>query len=213
MGFDGEQYERDGKFYDRVTKVINYFVPPELAEYRARVGNAVANRSMKSAGKFGTMIDEAIRDYWKSPAVKKVTPESKNALSAWNSWVRDYSPTELEFPETMFNDSLLVAGTPDFKVGKMIVDIKCSSRVSPLYFAQLGAYAFLSGKETEDLAVLRLDKVTGMYEFVKASAMGLTVGDCINYFSAHLITYRNYKQVQSTLKGQGVCNESDSECW
>ena len=119
----------------------------------------------------------------------------------------------MEFPETYFSESLLVAGTPDFIWGKIIVDIKCSARISPTYFAQLGAYAFLSGRDVEDLAVLRLDKSTGLYEFLKASTVGLSVGDCINYFNSQLITYRNYKQVQSTLKGKGLINDTDSECW
>lgn len=218
---DDEFYSKDGKQFERVTKIINHFMPPELVEYKVRVGKKLANASMKKAGKFGTMIDESIRKNWEKPIAPKVSEESKSALNAWDSWARSHIGTKtMEFPETYFSDALLVAGTPDFILGgNMIVDIKTSSRISPIYFAQLGAYASLrpalfgGDKPTEDLAVLRLDKSTSMYEFVKASDIGLSVGDCTNWFNALLITYRNYKQVQCTLKGKEVCNERDSECW
>ena len=207
-------YKREGKEFERVTKIINHFMPQELVDYKVRVGNRVANAAMKKGGKFGTMIDEAIRKNWENPVAEKVSDESKSALGAWNSWATTHIGTRtMEFPETYFSDSLLVAGTPDFIMGNMIVDIKTSNRISPIYFAQLGAYAFLSGLPIEDLAVLRLDKSTGLYEFVKASEMGLSVGDCINWFNALLITYRNYKQVQSTLKGKEVCNDRDNDSW
>jgi hypothetical protein len=216
---DDEFYTQGNKQYERVTRVINYFCPPELVDYRIRVGNRVANAAMKKAGKFGTMIDEAIRENYEMPTVQKVSEESKSALKAWISWVNDHGANFLVFPDTYFSDFLLVAGTPDFIWKNMIVDIKTSNRISPIYFAQLGAYASLrpalfgGEKPTEDLAVLRLDKSTGLYEFVKASEMGLSVGDCINWFNALLITYRNYKQVQSTLKGKEVCNGRDNDSW
>jgi hypothetical protein len=211
MGFDGEVYEKEGREYERITKIINHFQPPELAEWRARVGNREANRVMKIAGNFGTKIDDAIRMDWKSPIVAKATPESDNALKAWESWVKDHSPAELVFPETLYSERLMIAGTPDFMVGNMIVDIKCSSSVKPVYFAQLGAYASLCGKPIEEVAVLRLDKSTGMYEFVKNEAVGLSVADCTNYFHSLLITYRTYKQVQSALKGKGEISDNDGE--
>jgi hypothetical protein len=198
-----EFYVREGIEYERVSRIINYFQPPELVEYRIKVGNKVANSAMRSAGRFGTMIDEAIRKDWRNPKATKVSVESKAAIDAWKTWAREHGVEEIEFPETFFSESLRVAGTPDFIWGNMIVDIKCSSRVSPVYFAQLGAYAYLSGKQIEDVAVLRLDKKTGMYEFVKASTLGLSVGDCINYFHALIVTFRNYKQVQCALKGNG----------
>ena len=214
---DDEFYTQGNKQYERVTRVINYFCPPELVDYRIRVGNRVANAAMKKGGKFGAMIDEAIRKDWQNPTVEKISSESENAIKAWTTWAVEHSldvfQSMISFPETYYSDALLVAGTPDFIWGKMIVDIKTSNRISPIYFAQLGAYAFLSGLPIEDLAVLRLDKSTGLYEFVKASEMGLSVGDCINWFNALLITYRNYKQVQSTLKGKEVCNGRDNDTW
>lgn len=204
---DSEYYEKDGKKYDRVTKIINYFQVPEISEWRARVGNKAANLVLKKTGVFGTMIDAAIRDNWKNPKVDKKSAESKMAISAWNSWLSDYSPTDIKFPETLFSDRLMVAGTPDFKIKKIIYDIKCSSSVKPVYFAQLGAYAHLLNEQVEDLIVLRLDKKTGMYECVKASSIGLSVDECSNMFFGILYYYRTYKQVQNALKEKGEINE------
>lgn len=208
---DNETYSKEGKEYERVTRIINYFLPPELVDYKVRVGNRVANASMKKAGKFGTMIDEAIRLNWKEPAIKKPCAESKEALKAWDSWKWDNAVEDISFPETLYSEELLIAGTPDFVWKNMIVDIKCSSGVKPIYFAQLGAYASMSGVKPEDLAVLRLDKNTGMYEFIKASAVGLSVDACVSYFLSLVYSFRTYKQVQSTLKPKENINGTDSE--
>lgn len=212
MGFDGEFYKKDGKSYERITSIINYFVDPKLVDYRVKVGNRVANAAMKKAGNFGSMVDEAIRENWQSPTLPKPSPEGKQAIKAWQSWLNNYTPVELEFPETMFCDKLLVAGTPDFILEDNIIDIKCSSSVKPVYFAQLGGYAYLQGllkRKIGGLGVLRLDKQTGMYEFVIASAFGLSVEDCVNYFLSLVYSYRTFKSIESQLKGKGEIINDD----
>ena len=207
MGFDGEFYERDGKRYDRITRVIGHFAPPELVAYKVKVGNRAANAAAKKAAQFGSMVDEAIRLDWNNPKNPKPSSEWSCAICAFEMWKRDFGVTSLSFPDTAFSDELMVAGTPDFVFGDMIVDLKCSSSVKTIYFAQLGAYWALTGKQAKDLAILRLDKNTGLYEFVKASSIGYSPADCYEFFLSSLFFYRHYNSVQRALKPKEVVSE------
>jgi hypothetical protein len=201
---DDEFYFRKGNPapYDRVTRIIGYFVVPELCEWRVRVGNKAANLVMKKSGNFGTMIDSEIRANWRNPSARKPTFESKNCFRAWNDFVSAHDITDITFPPTLFDDEEMVAGTPDivWNGGKYLDDIKTTNSVKPSHFIQLGSYANKLPQKPERLGIIRLDKETGIYQYVTNIHLKLTVDECIMMWKSTLYNYRMYHRVQSTLK-------------
>ena len=71
--------------------------------------------------------------------------------------------------------------------GRKSGDLKCGSQIRPSHWTQVAAYSWLSDPEvnTNILAILRLDKVTGSYEYVE-----LTDPDQIDY---EVQVWLNYK--------------------
>jgi len=199
---DDNFYTRKDILYDRVTRVIGYFLVPELVDWKVRVGNKAANLVMKKSGAFGTLIDGAIRDNWRNPKVPKPTFESKNCLKAWGDFINEHSVEDVEFPETLFDDDEKVAGTPDFiwNEGRYLDDIKTTNSVKPSHFIQLGSYANKLPQKPERLGIIRLDKETGIYQYVTNFDLKLTVDECIMMWKSTLYNYRMYHRVQSALK-------------
>lgn len=199
---DDEFYEEDGLRFDRVTRIIGFFQPPELVDWRVRVGNREANLVKKKTGSFGTLIDGAIRDNWKDPKVPKPTFESKNCFKAWGRFVEEKGISDLEFPPTLYDKEEMVAGTPDilWNSRRFLDDIKTTTSVKPSHFIQLGSYANKLPQKPERLGIIRLDKETGIYEYVTNFDLKLTVDECIMMWKSTLYNYRMYHRVQSTLK-------------
>ena len=203
-----DYYEKDGKKYERPTNILNYFAPPEYVEWKVRTGNREANKVIKIAMKHGSRVDELIRTSNKPD--NKDSSEINNCWKAWNKWKADYSVVEIEFPKTAYCDYRMLAGTPDVLWGKCLIDIKTSKTIHENYFFQLGAYASLIPYNVKELAILRLDKELGEYEFVNNEKVGLSVEDCILGFNSLLAYYRRYKQVQSTLQPKEKVYDGDS---
>jgi hypothetical protein len=175
---------------------------PELVDWKVRVGNREANMVMKKTGAFGTLIDGAIRTDWKNPTVPKPTFESKNCIKAWKDFVTENGVEDVTFPDTLFDEEERVAGTPDFvwNSGKYLDDIKTTNSVKPSHFIQLGSYANKLPQKPERLGIIRLDKETGIYQYVTNFHLHLSVDECIMMWKSTLYNYRMYHRVQSTLK-------------
>lgn len=202
-----EFYTKDGKSYERVTRILDYFAPPELVDWKVRVGKKEASRVSKVATTFGTRVHSLIE---LSEAPKKSDKEEvKNCIQAFNSWKTDYGISEIKNGVTMFCDKRMIAGTPDFMIGNTLVDIKTSREVKATNFIQLGAYASLMSECPKSLAILRLDKTIGVYEYVTNEKIGMTVTQCIDAFNYILGYYRFYKMVQSTLKPNRAMPETE----
>jgi hypothetical protein len=197
---DGEFYEKEGKLYGRPSHILDYFAPPELVDWKARTGLTEAKRISRIALKHGSRIDELIRE---SKAPKKSDSiEVVNCFRAWSKWLSDYSPKFIVFPPTGYCEKRMVAGTPDiyWEDQQDLIDVKSSKSVHENYFFQLGFYASVSTSPIKRLAVLRLDKELGEYEYVTNEKVGMTVQDCIDGFNGLLAYYGRYKRVQSALK-------------
>ncbi len=201
---DDEFYQKQEKSYERVTRVLDYFAPPELVSWKVKVGQKMAGIVGRQAIKTGKCVDEMIRE-GRIPKAKD-SQEVKNCMIAWDAWKTDYAPSNIEFPSTLFCEKRLLAGTPDFiwKDGDELSDIKTSNSVRESYFFQLGAYASLLPKTPKRISVLRLDKKLANYEFVTNESVGLSIYDCINGFNGLLLYYRAYQRVQSTLNRKGI---------
>lgn len=165
---DAEYYEKDGKQYDRITRILDYFATPGLVDWKLRVGKREANRISKIALNIGTNVDEAIKaDVLGQKIPKLKTQEAKNCWEAYLQWKQDYSPA-LAVADTVFDEGYQTAGTPDliYWDTDTLIDVKCATSIKENYWLQTEFYA----RQISPLkfkAILRLDKNLGQYEFKK----------------------------------------------
>ena len=172
----------------RVTEVLNYFAEPWKLEWYAKNGKAYCNRVSKAAMKIGTRVDEIIKscpthsEKWDVEWFTKKNPEEvRNCLTAYTKWEAVYKPKSITPCTRLFAtiDGQEVSGEPDLLVDDVLVDIKCSTKISPAYWVQVTMYRYLDHIKHADIAVppetfkfngkvgiLRLDKQTGSYEYV-----------------------------------------------
>lgn len=158
----------------RVTEPLNYFKEPWYIDWVHKVGRTEANKIAKAAMKVGSKIDEIIKANTFDHVVLK-SDEERNALLAFQKWKMVYQPKSIIPGTRLFAtiNGVEVTGEPDIFVDDVLVDIKCSSKISPSYWVQVNMYAYLrfKAKETSTLesgkvGILRLDKVSGSYEYI-----------------------------------------------
>jgi len=163
-----DMYVKDGKEYDRVTKVINYFMAPGLVDWRVKVGKKEANKIMRDAAKIGTRVHRLAEDHNYGEGevdTAKEKPEVKTAFGAYIKWIEEYDPAIKTMEKTVYSEEWGIAGTYDILLeDRAIVDIKTSRMISPTHWIQLAAYAQMEG-DIQAIAVLRLDKNLGVYEY------------------------------------------------
>lgn len=197
-----ERYEKDGKFYDRPTHILDYFYPPELVDWKVRVGATDANKISRLALKHGSRIDELVRS-GKDPK-KTDSDEVKSCWIAWKKWLDEYQPKKLIFPETAYCNTRMIAGTPDiyWEERQELIDVKSSKALHEGYLFQVGGcYASLPLPfPVKSIAILRLDKEIQGYAYTTNKQLGLELPVLTNGFNGLLAYYRTYKLVQSTLK-------------
>ena len=154
----------------RVTEVLNYFKEPWYIDWVHKVGRTEANKIGKAAMKVGSRVDELIKDSGNGWVAHKTSDSQEvwNCCKAYNKWVEVYKPG-IVCPGTRLFATIEgkeVTGEPDIFVDGVLVDIKCSSKISPSYWVQVNMYRRLQGKSMDKVAILRLDKVTASYEYV-----------------------------------------------
>lgn len=155
----------------RVTEVLNYFKEPWYIDWVCRVGKREANRISKASMKIGTRVDELIKS--SSDPNKKDSNEVCMAMTGYLKWKDIYKPKSI-IPGTRLNatiEGVEVTGEPDLYVDDVLVDIKCSAKIDPKYWVQVNMYEWLRSITPEindfgKVAILRLDKTTGSFEYV-----------------------------------------------
>lgn len=198
---DGEFYEREGRRYHRPTHVLDYFAPPELVDWKIKTGRAEARRISRIALKHGSRVDELVRTG--DAVTSKDDPEVRNCLKAFYKWKSDYGVGELVFPATHYCEIRGIAGTPDvyWEKAQDLIDVKSSKRIHESYLFQVGGcYASLVPFPVKRVAILRLDKELGDYEYVTNEKLGLSLEELKHGFNGLLDYYKAYKRVQSALK-------------
>ena len=168
----------------RITEVLGYFAEPWKLEWYGKKGKAHCNKIGKAAMKIGSRVDEIIKNGERPTA--KDAPEVHNCIAAFNKWKEIYKP--IIIPCSRINIELYgqeISGEPDLNIEGTLTDIKCSSKISPSYWVQDTMYTFMNTfimapelteeakvRWTHDtckdfkVAILRLDKVTGSFEYV-----------------------------------------------
>lgn len=158
-----------------VTEVLSYFKEQWYIDWVCRVGKAEANRVSKASMKVGSRVDELIKSGLMPK--KKDSQEVDNCILAYDKWKAVYQPKSIVSGTRLFAtiDGVQVTGEPDLFVDDVLVDIKCASKISPSYWLQVNVYKYLQVKQwlypsaemiRSKVAILRLDKVSGSYEYV-----------------------------------------------
>ena len=164
----------------RVTQVLDYFKEPWYTDWVVKVGRREANRISKQALKTGALVDTIIKASPKEenqhlPEYKKISHEASQCLKAYWKWVEVYKPESITPCERLNTtiEGVEVTGEPDIMVDDIIVDIKCSNRIDIRHWIQVNMYKYLwkvepvfkDKRELGKVGILRLDKVSGSYEY------------------------------------------------
>lgn len=163
-------YVKDGKEYDRITSVLDYFQNPKLVEWKIKNGKE-ANKISKVSKQIGTRVDGLIKEHTKSGKIRLTSKESgsvTNCIRGYLQWNKDFSPKIVETDTTLFWDELGVAGTLDLLTSDCVIDIKCANSIKKNYWIQVMMYAKMKremGERIGKVGILRLDKLTGEYEY------------------------------------------------
>lgn len=156
----GRMYETpSGDHYPSVTTVVGSIGDKSfLVEWRAKVGEAVADKITQDAANRGTLIHDRCEQYLKGLPVKfTIFQHVEKEMFEWLLPVLE----EVDFIHAMetqlYSDKLKVAGTVDliamYKGEMAVIDWKNSRRPKlaadiPGYFAQCAAYAFMFWERT-----------------------------------------------------------------
>lgn len=145
-------YERDGRMWPRLTRILDIIRNPGLDEWRHRLGDVEADRVATKAAKIGTAVHKAIMAVLMGRKPPKLTGERLRAFEAWQRWHAaqvDFRPSRME--QTLFGyPPMEYAGTPDciedgiVSGRNRLSEWKCSGSVSETWWIQLHAQAGLA---------------------------------------------------------------------
>ena len=183
----------------RVTHAVDYFKTPEFMAWRERVGTREANATGKKATTIGSRLHEIIEsgDYH---ALSKDSKEVKNCLQAFLKWKERYHVENFQLPPRLNDEAIGLTGQPDFLWidKKELVDFKTSKEIWPSNFFQLGGYKRL-GIDAKTVAILRLDKEIGEFEYITNEMIGLSLESLVDAFEANFKHYQYYTHIQRKL--------------
>lgn len=201
---DDERFrERDGKQYERVTRVLDYFLDPGLMETERGLGLDELKKRGRAACKIGDRVDELCREDWENNKYRLKKTDGFDVTScmrAWECWKRDY-PEDFkairEAQTKVWIEEWGVAGKRDFVQTDGILDIKTSKEIYPRYWIQVTVYN--KEERLPHRRILRLDKNLGEYEYKEAMAVHpwLTQEYGEQVFIGLLNAYRYYKAIEN----------------
>lgn len=161
-------YTINGMKYDRVTSILDYFTPPGLVDWYIKEGKGAKQKS-KIAKSIGTRVHNLIKDDWQKGKYYITDKDSQavlNCMEAYKNWRSINKPEILSMEQTVWSEELGIAGTYDILLPYKLVDIKTSDSIRDSYWIQLAMYIWLKGFPfVPEMAILRLDKLTGEYEY------------------------------------------------
>jgi hypothetical protein len=198
-------YKIDNVKYDRVTSVLGYFMPRPLLDWALREGSKGYKNKTKTAKAIGTRVDKIAtailsQSHW--CITDNDHPAVRNCVGAFKNWLIEEKPKVIDWQITVRDDELMVAGTYDLSLEDTLIDIKCANRISLSYWIQLATYAKLSGRGFKKLAVLRLDKLTGMYDY--------KVIDYTEDLYKLFICMLNYYRYENRYEKKGECETDEN---
>lgn len=185
-------YIKEGIRYDRITSVLDYFATPKLVEWKVKLGSKESNKISKVAKTIGTRVDGLIKTHITTGKVKMSVNDSQSVVNCYRGylqWQKDWQPKIECVDKMLFWDELRVAGTLDLQLTDGVVDIKCSESIRKNYWLQVAMYTkmleIVEGKKYDKLSVLRLDKLTGEYQYKQIPYderyISMYIGLLVNY--------------------------------
>lgn len=187
-----------------VSEILGYFIEPTLCDWKVRTGAKESRRIGTVATKIGTRVHELIENDFKNGVIKlaaKDVDEVRNCIEAYRRWKEDYSFVIEQMEQSVQSDAQKVIGHYDIFGQKTLLDIKTSSKINDKMWLQVNKYAQMRGG-CDNVAILRLDKNLGIYEFEKRPISQ----HCVDVFDAMLLTYRYFN---NDPMGQGASNECE----
>ena len=186
-----------------VTTVMDYLTEPELLNWYTNNSKAKTKAISDEALRIGGAVDLLVQQDVKEGGY--VIPAGDeaivNCMKAWESFKKDYPsfvPSVLEMQTELRMDEVI--GHPDFIHADGITDLKCSTGIRPRYWTQVSQYfrmRFLNYTSDNFVAVLRLDKKLGIYEYKIIKDI-----EYISYenkiFDAYLLAY-NHNRINREL--------------
>lgn len=199
LEFDAERHEYriDGKIVPSVTEICSLLTAADL--------NRLPPGLLRSAASRGTIVHELTEliDYGTAPEDLDMFPEIVGYITAYQRFLRDFSPTWTHIEYRLGSVDLGFAGTLDRKGsidGKpCIVDIKTpvsasrSTKIS--WVAQLSGYRALCGNATLERYILQL-KPSGKYSLLDAKNIESKYG----FYGARL--FPQLLEIHKILKGE-----------
>ena len=170
---DGKRlYETpDGLHYPSVTTITSQMSKKGIAEWRARVGNAEANRISTQASNRGTSVHKLCEDYCLNLDMdSKAQPANVEMFKSIKSELDAHVDNIHSVEGFLYSNFLRVAGQVDliaeYKGKLSIIDFKTSKKKKPEkwiqnYFIQESAYAFMYEERT-NIKVPQLVTINGV---------------------------------------------------
>ena len=180
-----------------VTEVLDFFIPKGLLAWYLKTGAKEAKRLSTVALKIGSRVDELITQDIKDGKYKlsiKDSLEVKNCMEAWEAFKKDYSPKFSHVQREVRSDVDKVVGHIDLISSNHIIDVKCASSIKPNYWLQTAKYWEMAGAdEYLGIAILRLDKNLGTYQFKTNIQAGIDIMECVLIFDGLIKAHRYYR--------------------
>lgn len=203
--------------YDRLTHVIDYFIPPELCNYLVRTGKKESGKIKKQTAKLGTRSHKLIEDDFLNGGYKLVKADSyevRQAMEAWEKFKKEYDLKIVDMEKRLYSDVYMVTARRDMLAvinGKRtLLDLKVTGAIRPKNWIQVAMNALFEeengGEHIDELAILRLHKNLGEYEFVSRP----NEDRYRIVFEGMLNAYRFFQEEQSSKKAKGTGEEYDT---
>jgi len=177
--------------YISVTEVLDYFIPKGLLDWFLKTGKKEAKRLSTVALRIGSRVDELIQEEIANGSYKlspKDPIEVKNCMEAWGQFKYDYNPVINKSQLEVKSESQKLVGHIDLVIGATVVDVKCSSSIKDNYWLQVAKYADMLPTDVDGVAILRLDKNLGTYQFSRRG----DVVELVEVFDGLLRAFRYY---------------------
>lgn len=176
-----------------VTEVLDAFIPKGLLDWYLKTGKTEAKRLSTIALKIGSRVDSLIQEDVLKGSYKlsaKDSIEVKNCMEAWKQFKSDYQPVITSVQQEVKSDAQKLVGHIDLIFGATVVDVKCASSIKDNYWLQTAKYSDLLEVDTDGIAILRLDKNLGTYQFIRKEQS--VVNDLVKVYDGLLGAYRYY---------------------
>lgn len=176
-----------------VTQVLDYLTEPQLVAWIERTSKAKRKAITDEAKEIGNAVNRFIDlELVGTPQAHPTDKRILNCLIGWERFKKDYPsfvPSIISTQEEVIEDNII--GHPDFTHLSGITDLKCAKSIWPKHWTQTAKYYRMKhGSRLGFIAILRLDKETGNYEYIKLEDSNYIDYE-VNVFNAYLIAFEH----------------------